>query len=75
MAKAKINAPTKDPFDPGYHLECEFALDPSFSKLIEEAVASGWPPRQVAYALMLMAARKLSDRSESDRFVTDSPLN
>ena len=64
MAKAKINRPTKEPSDPAYHVECEFALEPSFSKLVDEAVTSGWSARQVAYTLMVMAARTLTAHAE-----------
>jgi hypothetical protein len=66
MAKAKINGPTKEPFDPTYQSECRFALEPSFFRLIDEAVKSGWPKQQVAYALMVMAARELSEKSKGE---------
>ena len=60
MAKAEINGPTKNASDYGYQTECRIALEASFSKLIEEAVKSGWPKQQVTYSLMIMAAQELS---------------
>lgn len=64
MARARINYPTKYPADPGYQDECEFALEPSVSMLVDEAVASGWHLRHVVCAIILMAAQKLSDGEE-----------
>ena len=66
MPQAKINSPKNDATDYAYQAECRMALAPSFSKLIEEAVKSGWPRQQVAYGLMVMAARELSAMEHQD---------
>lgn len=70
MVRAKINYPTKHPSDLGYQAECEFALEPSVSMLVDEAVASGWQLRDVACAIIFMAAQRLSNSKEKD--VSDS---
>jgi len=65
MARARINCPTKDPSDPGYQAECEFALEPSVSKLVDEAMASGWQLSRIARAIMLIAAQGLSSSEQN----------
>jgi hypothetical protein len=65
MAKAKIMGPTKDPSDHGYQSECQFVLEPFLSKLLDEAVAAGWPKREVAYALMVLGARELNTQEKT----------
>lgn len=57
MAKrVRINAPTKSLADADYAAECRFAIEPSFTKMIELAAAAGWDRQQVAFATMYLAA-------------------
>lgn len=57
MAKrVRINAPTKSLTDADYAAECRFAIEPSFSRIIELAVAAGWDRQHVAFATMYLAA-------------------
>jgi hypothetical protein len=65
MGKPRINAPARPLSDPGYCNECQFALEPSFTRLHEEAVKAGWEDRQVVYALMLLAARSLGNMEQA----------
>jgi hypothetical protein len=60
MAKNKIKGPTRNPSDHEYQTECQMALEPSLSYLVDAAVKSGWPKRQATYALMVMAAKELT---------------
>lgn len=64
--RAKINHPSKDPSEPGYEDECEFALEPSVSMLVDEAVAAGWQLRYVVCAVILVAAQRFSEAEEKD---------
>lgn len=54
--RVRINVPTKSPDDINYAAECRFAIEPSFTKMIELAVAAGWDREQVAFATMYLAA-------------------
>ena len=54
--RVRINAPTRSVVDADYAAECRFAIEPSFIKLIELAVAVGWDRQQVAFAAMYLAA-------------------
>lgn len=69
MAKAKINAPSKQIDDPLYHSECRMALEPSLTGLSAAAVKAGWPPRVVAYALMILAAEMLQNQPAEEHAV------
>ncbi|MCZ4072105.1 hypothetical protein [Agrobacterium sp. LMR679] len=63
-AKTKINGPSRAPDEgPRYQEECQFALEPSVSKLIELAVDAGWDREQVVYALLNLAAPHILDRT------------
>ncbi|UXT97968.1 hypothetical protein [Agrobacterium tumefaciens] len=46
-----------------YQEECQFALEPSVTRLIELAIEAGWSRDQVAYALLSLAAPHLLDRA------------
>jgi hypothetical protein len=60
MAKAnRINPPSHALGDPQYQTHCQFALEPSVTKLLEMATAAGWDAAQVAYAIMMLAATNL----------------
>lgn len=66
MAKAAINPPVRQVTDPQYQPDCRFALEPSFLGLAKNAIRVGWEPKEVAYALMMLAAAELQERSKDD---------
>lgn len=69
--KTRINPPTKDRSDSAYQAECEFALEPSVTTLIDEAVAAGWTLRHVVYAVILIATQRfngINEEGRTDRF-------
>ena len=43
--------------------ECQFALEPSVTRLIELATEAGWGRDQVVYALLAIAAPHILDRA------------
>lgn len=45
-----------------YQEECQFALEPSVSRLIELAAEAGWDRDQVVFALLSIAAPHILDR-------------
>jgi len=49
---AFINSPTKILQEEGYGKECDFALEPSFTRLVEEAKNAGWDELQIALSLI-----------------------
>ncbi len=60
MAKTpKINPPEQEPSDAQYQAHCQFALEPSVTKLLKMAQDAGWEPRQAAYAVMVLAANSV----------------
>lgn len=61
MAKAKINPPQHPVEDSRYQPECQFALEPSVTKLLQMAEQAGWDTRQAAYAVMMLAAQAVTD--------------
>jgi len=46
-----------------YQEECQFALEPSVTRLIELAIEAGWDHQQVVYALLNIAAPHVLDRT------------
>lgn len=66
MAKAAINPPVRQVADPHYQADCRFALEPSFVGLAKNAIRAGWEPKEVAYALMVLAAADLQECSKDD---------
>lgn len=66
MAKAAINRPIRQVTDPQYQADCRFALEPSFLGLAKNAFRAGWEPKEVAYALMILAAAELQECSKDD---------
>jgi len=49
---ALINPPSKQLGEEGYAVECEFALEPSFMRLVSEAKKAGWDELQIAFSLI-----------------------
>lgn len=43
--------------------ECQFALEPSVTRLIELATEAGWNHEQVVYAMLAVAAPHILDRA------------
>lgn len=66
MAKAVINPPVCQVTDPQYQADCRFALEPSFLGLAKNAFRAGWEPKEVAYALMILAAAELQQYSKDN---------
>jgi len=52
MSALIINVPTKAVEENGYSAECEFALEPSFSRLVIEAKKAGWDELQIALSII-----------------------
>lgn len=52
MSALMINVPTKTVGENGYSAECEFALEPSFSRLVIEAKKAGWDELQIALSII-----------------------
>ncbi|WP_332304791.1 hypothetical protein [Rhizobium sp. GR12] len=46
-----------------YQAECQFALEPSATRLIEMATEAGWDHQQVVYALLNIASTHILDRT------------
>lgn len=44
---------------PDRYLDCEFALEPAFQKMIAESESKGWTADEVAYALLGLARAHL----------------
>ncbi len=63
MAKAKINPPTRDVTELNYQRDCQLALEPSLTKLLEMAERAGWELHQATYAVMILAAEHLKTQS------------
>jgi hypothetical protein len=47
-----INAPTTTVGESKYRLECDFALEPAFQKLVDEAENAGWDRLQIALSVI-----------------------
>lgn len=60
----RINGPSGK-FDKSlkYQEECQFALEPSVTRLIELATEAGWDRDQVVYAMLAVAAPHILDRA------------
>ncbi|WP_157018689.1 hypothetical protein [Mesorhizobium xinjiangense] len=64
---AKINPPEQEPTDADYQAHCQFALEPSVTRLLKMAEDAGWEPRQAAYAIMVLAATSVrQDETRQD---------
>ncbi|WP_144862607.1 hypothetical protein [Mesorhizobium sp. J18] len=59
--RVRINPPTNPIEHPDYLKECQFALEPSITKLIELASDAGWDRNQAAVAIMFLGAASASD--------------
>lgn len=54
----RINPPNHPVTHPGYQRDCQFALEPSVTKLLELAVAAGWDQNQAIDAVLVLAAER-----------------
>lgn len=61
MAKAKINPPNHPTTHVSYQRECQMALEPSLTTLLEMAEQAGWDASQASYAVMILAAERLKE--------------
>jgi len=62
--RVRINGPTGLPGDDAYSRECCFALEPSFHRMVELAVAAGWDRTEVLMAAMMLALQSLEESSQ-----------
>lgn len=46
-----------------YQAECQFALEPSATRLIELAIEAGWDHQQVVFALLNIASSYVLDKT------------
>jgi hypothetical protein len=58
-SKNRINPPDHPLTHPDYQRDCQFALEPSVTKLLELAVAAGWDRNHVIDAVLVLAAEQL----------------
>ena len=63
MAKAKINPPENSVTDLNYQRDCQLALEPSLTKLLDMASDAGWDLHQATYAVMILAAANLRNQA------------
>jgi hypothetical protein len=66
----RIEPPKTAAHHPDRGVDCEFALEPAFQVLVDEAERAGWSPAEVRRALIGLAdAHELSRRAnaETDR--------
>lgn len=56
-----IPPPSRAAIDLNYEADLKTALDPILSELLDRAEHAGWDRRKVAYTVMFLAARNLSD--------------
>lgn len=66
MAKAKINPPDREVTHLNYQRDCQMALEPSLTKLLDMARDAGWDLHEATYAVMILAAANLRSQSVSD---------
>lgn len=60
--RATINPPSGyTDNDVRYQTECQFALEPSISGLMDKAEAAGWDRRQAAFAVIALASTLVED--------------
>lgn len=55
----RINPPNQSVSHPGYQRDCQFALEPSVTKLLDLAVAAGWDQEHVIDAVLVLVASRL----------------
>jgi len=65
-ATIRINPPEHADSHPRYQPDCEFALEPSVTRLLENAEAVGWNIHQAAYAIMILSAAIVKKRDAAD---------
>lgn len=65
MAKAKINPPENSLTDLNYQRDCQLALEPSLTKLLDLARDAGWDLHQATYAVMILAAANLKNQDST----------
>jgi hypothetical protein len=63
MAKAKINRPENSVTHLNYQRDCQLALEPSLTKLLDMAKDAGWDLHQATYAVMILAAANLRNQA------------
>lgn len=63
MAKAKINSPENAVTHLNYQRDCQLALEPSLTKLLDMANDAGWDLHQATYAVMILAAANLKNQA------------
>lgn len=56
---AKINPPNHCATHVSYQRDCQLALEPSLTRLLEMAEEAGWDARQASYAIVMLAAERL----------------
>ncbi|WP_157928962.1 hypothetical protein [Pararhizobium haloflavum] len=54
-----IKGPITGPDHPDRTLDCEFALEPAFTALADEAIGKGWHPNEVELALLNLALARM----------------
>jgi hypothetical protein len=57
----KIEPPSHPVTDFSYETDLQEALEPALSVLIDAVESAGWDRRKAAYAVMVLAARHLSE--------------
>lgn len=62
-----VASPRQPEDHPDRHIECAFAIEPSFQSLEATAIAAGWTPDEVAIALMDLAKNSLLALAENRR--------
>jgi hypothetical protein len=72
MAKAKINPPDQSVTHLDYQRDCQRALEPSLTKLLDLAQDAGWDLHQATYAVMILAAANLKNQASSEEAPEDS---
>jgi hypothetical protein len=58
----RISPPTRAATDLMYEAELKATLDPAVAELLDTAETAGWDRRKAAYAVMVLAARNLSEQ-------------
>ena len=72
MAKAKINPPENPVTHLNYQRDCQLALEPSLTKLLDMARDAGWDIHQATYAVMILAAANLKNQASPTEASKDS---
>jgi hypothetical protein len=68
MNVAGIARPQHAVTDIRYDADCKAALGPMLLGLLDTAESAGWDRRRVAYALMILAARHVTDSEPSPQW-------